>query len=166
MIGFSGRIEQLNRAHNRRQFNCGDSALNHYLQRYARQHADANISRSYVAVDQQRLCGYYSLAMAEQQLPNHHQHRFADYPVPIARLARLAVDIAYQGKDIGKLLLLDALHRCLQMSQTIGMTGVIVDAKHEQAKVFYLNFEFETFPDAALTLWLPTAAIKTLFTAD
>lgn len=169
MSAFNGRIESLHNSHDRRRFDCGNSALNDYLRRYARQHADANISRTYVACEEQRICGYYSLAMAaikKQQLPSQYHKRFADYPVPMARLARLAVDVGYQGQGIGKLLLLDALYRCLELSRNIGMAGVIVDAKHEQAQAFYQNFEFETFPDSALTLWLPTGAIQTLFAAD
>jgi GNAT superfamily N-acetyltransferase len=169
MSAFKGRIEALQNIHDRQRFDCGDSALNDYLRRYARQHADANISRTYVACEAQRICGYYSLAMAaikKQQLPNQYRKRFADYPVPMARLARLAVDVAYQGQGMGKLLLMDALYRCLELSRNIGMAGVIVDAKHEQALAFYQNFEFETFPDSVLTLWLPTAAIKKLFAAE
>lgn len=169
MIAFAGNIEALQREHDRNRFDCGDATLNDYLRRYARQHVDANISRTYVACKQQLICGYYSLAMAaikKQQLPARYRKRFADYPVPMARLARLAVDVGHQGQGIGQLLLLDALYRCLHLSQTIGMAGVIVDAKHEQAQAFYQHFEFETFPDAALTLWLPTTAIKKLFAAE
>lgn len=166
---FNGRIESLQNTHDRRRFDCGDSALNEYLRRYARQHADANISRTYVASQEQQICGYYSLAMAaikKQQLPSKHHNRFADYPVPMARLARLAIDTGYQGQGIGKLLLMDALYRCLELSRNIGMAGVIVDAKHEQAQAFYQNFEFESFPDSTLTLWLPTGAIKKLFAVE
>ena len=39
------------------------------------------------------------------------------------------------------------------------MIGVIVDAKHEQARGWCERYQFERFPDAPLTLWLPTAAI-------
>ncbi len=169
MIAFNGHIEALQNTHDRQRFDCGNSVLNDYLRRYARQHADANISRTYVASEAQRICGYYSLAMAaikKQQLPNKYHKRFADYPVPMARLARLAVDVDYQGRGLGKLLLMDALYLCFELSRNIGMAGVIVDAKHEQAMAFYQNFEFETFPDSALTLWLPTEAIKKLFAAD
>ena len=170
MIAFIGRIEALQNTHDRRRFDCGDSTLNDYLRRYARQHADANISRTYVACEEQRICGYYSLAMAaikKQQLPSKHHKRFADYPVPMARLARLAVDVSYQRQGLGKLLLMDALYRCLDLSRNIGMAGVIVDAKHHtQAQTFYQNFEFETFPDSELTLWLPAGAIKKLFNAE
>ena len=56
----------------------------------------------------------------------------------------------------------DALPRCLRLSEEIGMVGVVVNAKHEQARYYDERFEFERFPDAPLTLWLPTAAIAKL----
>jgi hypothetical protein len=43
------------------------------------------------------------------------------------------------------------------------MTGVVLDAKHTQVKAYYQRFEFEEFPDAPLTLWLPVEAIQKLF---
>lgn len=34
------------------------------------------------------------------------------------------------------------------------MIGVVVDAKHEEARSYYECFEFERFPDSPLTLWV------------
>jgi GNAT superfamily N-acetyltransferase len=82
--------------------------------------------------------------------------------LPVARLARLAVDHRYQKRDLGERLLADALSRCFRLSEEIGLIGVVVDAKHEQARRYDERFEFERFPDAPLTLWLPTAAIAKL----
>ncbi|WP_077732827.1 GNAT family N-acetyltransferase [Methylocaldum sp. 14B] len=82
--------------------------------------------------------------------------------MPVARLARLAVDHRYQKRDLGERLLADALSRCFRLSEEIGLIGVVVDAKHEQARRYDERFEFERFPDAPLTWWLPTAAIARL----
>jgi len=200
--GFDGRIELLAAHHDRRNFSCGEPALDEYLSRYARQHADARVSRTYVAAKDKIVCGYYSLAMSaisRKNLPNghgkhaapndktrharfplppageggkgslrephakSHQSRLPNFPLPVARLARLAVDARYQRLGLGELLLMDALHRCLLLSEEIGMIGVVLDAKHKQAKAYYQRFEFEEFPDAPLTLWLPVGAIQKLF---
>ena len=88
--------------------------------------------------------------------------RFPNYPLPVARLARLGVDQRQQGKGLGKLLLMDALYRCCRLSDEIGAVGVVVDAKHEQAQSFYRQFNFEGFPGSPLMLWLPIAAIARL----
>ena len=163
--GLPEAIEALDTRHDRRSFSCGDSELDGYLKRFARQHAAAKVSRTYVAANGATILGFYSLAMSairKDQLPDAYQSRFPNYPLPVARLARLAVDQRYQRQGLGELLLADALSRCLRLSEEIGMVGVVVDAKHERARWYYERFEFERFPDSPLTLWLPTASIARL----
>lgn len=159
------QIEPLAAHHNRRNFSCGEAELDQYLRRFARQHATINLSRTYVAAEGSTIQGFYSLAMAailKDQLPPAHAMRFPRFPLPVARLARLAVNREYQGQGCGELLLVDALQRCARLAEEIGMIGVIVDAKHERARGWYERYEFESFPDQPLTLWLPTAAITRL----
>ena len=111
------------------------------------------------------ILGFYSLTMAairQDQLPPEHARRLPRFPLPAARLARLAVDRHHQGQGLGELLLADALDRCLRLAREIGMIGVIVDAKHEQARSWYERYEFERLPDSPLTLWLPLGAIERL----
>ena len=166
MIDFDGRIELLAKNHDRRNFVCGEPPLDDYLRRLARQHADAKISRTYVGAQGDRILGYYSLAMAairREQLPPQYQKRFPNFPVPVARLARLAVDRSQQGKGLGKLLLLDALYRCHRLSEEIGSVGVVVDARNARARSFYSQMNFEEFPETPLTLLLPVEAITRLF---
>lgn len=156
------RIEPLAAHHSRRTFACGEVELDQYLRRFARQHATANVSRTFVVADGAMILGFYSLAMAailKDQLPPAHAGRFPRFPLPVARLARLAVALEYQGRGLGERLLMDALQRCARLADEIGMIGVIVDAKHEQARSWYERYEFERFPDAPLTLWLPIAVI-------
>ena len=163
-LRFQGRIEALTSLHDRQNFSCGVEALDAYLRRFARQHAKANVSRSYVAAQGAAIHGFYSLAMSairKENLPVK-QLRFPSFPLPVARLARLAVDTRHQRQGLGELLLADALQRCLRLSEEIGMIGVVVDAKDEKARGWYERYEFERLPDSPLTLWLPTAAIGRL----
>ena len=158
-------IEALASTHDRRTFSCGVEALDEYLRRFARQHADANISRTYVAVEGLTVRGFYSLAMSairKENLPARHLNRFPNFPLPVARLARLAVEMRHQRQGLGELLLADALQRCLRLSVEIGMLGVIVDAKDDHARGWYERYEFERLPDSPLTLWLPATAIARL----
>ncbi len=162
---FSGDIEPLSPAHNRRTFSCGVDALDAYLRRFAGQHAAANVSRTYVATDGAEILGFYSLAMSgirKDNLPARSAARFPNFPLPVARLARLAVALRHQRQGLGELLLADALHRCLRLCAEIGMIGVVVDAKDERARGWYERYEFERLPDSPLSLWLPTAAIEKL----
>ena len=166
MIDFDGQIEWLAKNHDRRNFVSGEPLLDDYLRRLARQHAESKMSRTYVGAKGDRILGYYSLAMSairRDQLPQQYQKQFPNYPVPVARLARFAVDESQQGKGLGKLLLMDALYRCHRLSEEIGSVGVIVDAKNTRAQSFYSQMNFEKFPETPLTLWLPVEAITRLF---
>ncbi len=165
------RIEPLGQQHDRGRFECGEAALDDYLRRYARQNQDSGIARTFVAVgaaEPGRVIGYYSIAVGaldRANFPLRAAKRFPGFPVPVARIARLAVDRTRQGHGLGEDLLMDALHRCLRVATEIGIAAVLVDAKHERAKRFYARYEFESLPDQPLTLWLPAAALRRLFPA-
>lgn len=64
------------------------------------------------------------------------------YPVPILRLARLAVDRAVQGGGVGRLLLRHTFELAERMRDEFGCVGVLVDAKPD-AVDFYRPYGFE-----------------------
>ena len=163
------RVEPLQRDHDRTQFGCGEPDLDEYLARFARQNQESGVARTFVAVrdaEPARVLGYYSLAVGaidKANLPPSATRRFPNFPLPIARLARLAVDRSQQGKGLGEDLLLDALARCLRVAEDVGIVAVLIDAKHERAKAFYTRYEFESLPGHPLTLWMPLPALRKLF---
>lgn len=111
------------------------------------------------------MLGYYSLSMgslARANLPLVAQRRLPNFPIPVARLARLAVARSAQGQGVGEGLLMGALVRCHALSQVIGLVAVVVDAKHERARAFYRRYTFEELPDQPLTLWLPMSSLRAL----
>ena len=62
------KIELLSKAHNRKGFNCGETALNQFLQRTARQHIQKGLSRTFVLVDDQQpsvIIGFFTLSLCE-----------------------------------------------------------------------------------------------------
>ena len=93
-------IEPLAKGHDRRAFSCGVEALDIYLKRFARQHAETNISRTYVAISGSTVGGFYGLAMSgirRENLPGKYLTRFPNFPLPVARLA---VDLKHQGQGL------------------------------------------------------------------
>jgi GNAT superfamily N-acetyltransferase len=168
-VSDSWRIEPLAKSHDRSHFACGEPALDIYLARFARQNHESGVAKTFVAVggdSPRQVLGYYSIsagAIGRGNLPTHAAKRLPSFPIPVARLARLAVDQAFQGRGLGEDLLLDALNRVLRASGDVGIAAVLLDAKHEKAKRFYTRYEFESLPDQPLTLWLPMAAIAKFF---
>lgn len=163
------RIEPLARNHIRTDFDCGEPELNDYLAKYARQNQDNGLARTFVAVLEGApdvVAGYYALtvgALDKIHLPPAFAKHLPGFPLPVARLARLAVDRRVQGQGLGEDLLMDALHRCLAIAEQADVLAVLVDAKHPTARAFYTRYEFLSLPDQPLTLWLPMAAVRRLF---
>jgi hypothetical protein len=57
-------------------------------------------------------------------------------------LARLAVASAWQRIDVGKGLLKDAIERTLQAADIVGIRGIAVHARDEEARKYYEQFDF------------------------
>jgi GNAT superfamily N-acetyltransferase len=162
--------EQLNTSlHDRKAFDCGVSELNTFLQQHSNQNQLKNVSKTYVAVvavssdDVKKIYGYYTLSAGQvlfDQLPESHKLKLPKYPIPVARIGRLAIDKNYQGQGIGGFLLHDAFSKVLDIAEKMGVFAVVVDAKNESAKAFYENYGFTELQDSGLTLFLSVNVIK------
>ena len=138
-------------------FECGQLAFDRYLQRYALVNQQANSAQTYVAEVDGAITGYYSLSVAGVDwvnVPNRIAKGLARHPVPVMLLARLAVRLEWQGRGIGKALLKDALLRTLQAADIAGIRAMIVQAKDESARQWYLRWNFELSPTNPLHLFL------------
>jgi GNAT superfamily N-acetyltransferase len=149
--------------HDRTDFDCGEAPLNEFLRRFARQQADRDFSRTYVAAEGEspRILGFYALSGGAVDFKNLPPTlRLPRYPVPVARLARLAVDRRQQGRGLGGLLLRHALRLSASLAEQIGLHAVVVDAKQAEAAAFYAHFGFQPFQEGDLRLFLPMAVIR------
>jgi GNAT superfamily N-acetyltransferase len=159
-------IEPLAARHQREGFDCGEESLNRYLRQYASQHQKKNIGRIYVAVEteENRVVGYYTLANGSVSFESVPQAKGLppEYPIPVILLARLAIDHTMQGQGLGAVLLFDALKRAADVSQVSAAYAVIVDALNDQAKKFYLHYQFEESLDDSMRLFLPMHDIRSL----
>lgn len=146
-------------------FDCGAPVLNDWLRQRALKN-ESRFSRTYVVCDGARVAGFYCIsagAVARAAAPSKLR-RNAPGTIPISTLGRLAVDRRYAGKGIGGDLLADALRRVALASQTIGMGAVLIQAKDDDAKRFYLSrAEFEEYPADSRTLFLPIDTIVAAF---
>lgn len=159
------QIEPLDRGHFRGAFACGKPPLDDFIRRLVGQYQKRNLGRTYVAVQpgEKRVCGYYTLAsgaVAFENRPDPSARKLPKHPVPVVLLARLAVDQAVRRQGLGEALLLDALRRCLDLAEKLGIHAVEVDAIDQEARAFHGKYGFVPLLDKELHLFLPVATIR------
>ena len=146
-------------------FDCGQPALNQFLHRFALVSQKSNSAQTYVSCRAGAVVGFYSLAVGSVE-PSKATPRMVkgipQHPVPVMILARLAVDVQHQGAGLGKALLKDAMLRTAQASDIAGIRALLVHAKDETARQWYLNWEFEPSPSAPFHLFLLMKDIKAM----
>jgi GNAT superfamily N-acetyltransferase len=138
-------IRPLRGTDDRTAFRSGDPDLDRFLVKYAGQNQFRHhIGTSYVAVEGERILGYATVAAAHvegEDLPLRFRRKLPRYPLPVLRLARLAVDSTAQDRGVGKALLRHVFLLALAMAERYGCVGVVVDAK-ARAVDFYTRFGF------------------------
>jgi len=161
------RIEPFDKAkHQRKGFQCGKPALDEFLRVLVTQYEKRGLGKTFVAVaeaDATRVIGFYTLAastVTSNQLPGELAKKLPKHPIPVVLLGRLAVDQGTQGQGVGKALLIDALHRCLEISESLGLFAVEVVAIDEEAAKFYAKFGFTALLDDAQHMYLPISTIR------
>lgn len=148
-------------------FDCGQAALNQFLQRYAIVNQKANSAQTYVCCQGDVVVGFYSLVVGSvdpQATPSRVMKGMARHPVPVMILARLAVDKEHQRKSLGQALLKDALLRTAQAADIAGIRCLLVHAKDDMARRWYETWEFEPSPSDPYHLFLMLKDLKNLLT--
>lgn len=151
------RIEKLQPHHAVEMFDCGEDALNRFLQKHALQNQHSGGSQTYVGLAAETLVGYYALAVGsveQDHAPERIKKGIARYSIPIMLLARLAVDLHWQRQGVGAGLLKDAMLRTLQAADIAGIRALVVHAKDTGARTFYERFDFLPSPTDPLHLFL------------
>ena len=163
-MGELSRPTPLAAHHDVSRFDCGKDALNDWLKTKAAR-SEGRSARCYVVCQGDAVVGYYALATGgvrhdgSGRLPRALRANLPD-PTPVMVLARLAVDMAWHGRGIGKGLLKDALARTLAASHIVGARALLVHAIDDEAVAFYAAFGFKPFPDEARTLFLAMETIE------
>lgn len=154
------RPEPLGKHHRLDKFECGEPALDDWLKRHARSAHASGSARVFVTTleDGETVVGYHALAAAqvapEEATPRTLKGQPRARPVPAILLARLAVDRNHQGAGVGRSLLQDVLLRCVEASDAIGARILLVHAKNDAAKAWYMRYDFEESPTDPLHLMM------------
>ena len=139
-------VRQLETSDDRSSFRSGNIDLDRFFQRYAGQNQFRHhLGTTWVATRGERVVGFATISAAHLEvgeIPAPLQRRLPAYPLPVLRLARLAVAEEAQGQGVGRVLLRAVFTLAWRMADDFGCVGVVVDAK-PAAVQFYAHLGFE-----------------------
>ncbi|MEX0781534.1 MAG: GNAT family N-acetyltransferase [Dehalococcoidia bacterium] len=143
------RPEPLGKQHQAGDFACGEEALDDWLKRHALAAQASDSARVFVttADDGLTVRGYYAISAAQVEPEEASVRALKGQPSarPVAAivLARFAVDRQHQRQGLGRSLMLGVLLRCAHAADTIGARVLLVHAKNEAARQWYMQYDFE-----------------------
>ena len=134
-----------------KKFDCRNDVINRFVASGLKKQVRHNLSKCFVLLDQNnsdKFVGFYTLtsfaidaplleSMSRGRLPNK---------VPCTRMVMPGVDKAYQKRNLGLKLLVNAIDRTISASQHIGILGLYLDAD-PPAVDFYLAHGFVALKD-------------------
>lgn len=159
--------EPLADAHELGDFDSGVGSLDDWLKRRARGNQVSGATRTFVVAEGRRVVAYYAVASGAIGIGGavgRFRRNMPD-PIPIALLARLAIDRAWQGRGVGRALFRDCAARVVHAADSLGIRGIVVQAISEDARAFYLAVGFEPSPVDPMTLMVTLGDVRAIFGA-
>ena len=137
-------------------FDCGKPALNEWLIRHALNNQASGSSRTWVVVEagSREVVAFYASATASILRSSAPRTMRRNQPevLPAILLARMAVDSRHARHGIGAALLKHFMLKGLEVAQSVGVRVLLIHAKDDEAKSFYLHYGFVEFPFDPLVL--------------
>jgi GNAT superfamily N-acetyltransferase len=153
-------------SHQTDEFDSGVEELDDWLHHWALVNHRSGNARVFVATRGRRVVAYYALATAgveKDRVPETVSKGGVPEQVPCLLLARLAVDRREQHAGLGRAMLVDALRRAVRVSAEIGVRALLIHARDDTARAFYLRHaEFVPSPTDPLHLFLNMKHVRQL----
>jgi GNAT superfamily N-acetyltransferase len=158
-----GPPELLAARHSTVDFDSGVVSLDEWLKRRALANQSSGATRTFAICEDGAVAGYHALASGSVTAGEAFGRfrRNMPEPIPVAVLARLAIDRKFQRRGLGRALFQDAALRVLNAADSIGVRGILVHAISEDAKAFYIASGFEPSPLEPMTLMVTLADVRT-----
>lgn len=157
-----GAPSPIDDGHDLSTFSCGQPSLDEWLRRRALANQKGGASRTFVVCIGSRVVAYYALAagaIACADATGRFRRNMPD-PVPVAILARLAIDAGFQKQGLGRALFRDASLRILNAADAIGIRGLLIHAISDEAASFYHALGAESSPADPRTLMVTLADLQ------
>lgn len=153
----------LTNIHRIEDFESGKPPLDSFLRDMALYNQQQGYTRNFVIADADfRVVGYHSLCagmISRENAPRQVKGNPAPGEIPVALLARLAVDRRYQGQGLGGALLKNALMAAISSAQIVAFRAVMVHVLDDDAESFYQRYGFRAAKGLPRTLLLPVKDI-------
>lgn len=156
--------------HSRNSFDCGEDSINNFIKTKVNQWTKKGLSTCWILESESRdsIVGFYTLSATSLTsdvavvagvggLPS-------EIPIPGVLIGRLAVDRKHHGQGLGRILLIDALTRSIQME--LGWTFIVVDALNDIVVKWYESFGFVRISSKPIRLVIPRKTVEKLNLVD
>ncbi|HAU1153063.1 TPA: GNAT family N-acetyltransferase [Legionella pneumophila] len=130
-------------------FDSGNENLDSWFIKHAKQASGSGSAKTYVVFDDDLPVGFYSLTVGQveqSEVSKRVAQGMGNYHIPVIILARMAVRKDYQGKNIGRGMLQDAIKRALMVANEVGVRAILTHPIDDKAESFYKHFGFEESP--------------------
>jgi len=164
-------VRPLRRNDDRSDFCCDQPDLDRFFVHYAGQNQfKLGVTVTYLAQTEQRIAGYVTICVASLEraaIPSRRlRRRMPAYPLPVLRVARLAVDRRAQGRGVGRALLRHVFLLAVRLRDEVGCIGIVTDSKPD-AVPFYERLGFSRMEGVTegqlhgepLSMFLPLATV-------
>jgi predicted N-acetyltransferase YhbS len=139
----------------RRPFDCGHLELNDYFAQYAWASHKRDSATTTVAMDDEAVAGFVTFVGSEIDGKRWRE--------PVLRICRFGIDLKYQRRGIGGILVLHCLEAAIGKRTYGGCVGLVVDAKRDtNAAAYYARFGFEAMAEGdarTIPMFLPMATV-------
>lgn len=142
--------------HDRRAFSCGFSPIDNFLKSSLSDQIKADMVAAWMATfstDPAAVLGFYTLgAMAVRASLGPKRWRRAGIPdIPVIYVRAVAVRKDMQGQGLGTALVVDAMKRCIGVSDLVGAAAIVLDVLEDdnidRRLKFYSDLGFHSLND-------------------
>ena len=156
--------------HDRSAFSCGFRPIDNFLKSSLSDQIRAGLVAAWMATsgDDPAVLGFYTLgALAVRPDLGPKKWQRAGVPeIPVIYIRAVAVRVDHQGQGLGTALVIDAMRRCLKISEEMGAAAIVLDVLEDEhfkrRWQFYKDLGFRPLgdPDNPHRVFIPMADVK------